>query len=323
MFTPRTEDAMIQPTLLVLAAGMGSRYGGLKQMDPVGPNEEAIIDYSIHDAKRAGFGKVVFVIRRAFEDAFRRTIAARYADDIPVDLAFQELDANTGGFDVPADRTKPWGTGHAVLVAADTIDGNFAVINADDFYGRQSYDIAAKYPHAHDPQQAADWCMVGYRLANTLSQHGGVSRGVCEIDDDGMLQRIVETHDIRRADGRIIAEDPADANLRITLADTQLVSMNFWAFTPAIFDHLATHFEQFLAAHGRQLKSEFYLPAVVNELVAQNQARVRVLACEQPWVGVTYRDDKPHVQQHIRQLIEAGVYPKTLRPNAGASGEAR
>lgn len=304
---------MTQPSLLVLAAGMGSRYGGLKQLDTVGPNGETIMDYSIFDARRAGFGKVVFVIRRDMEEAFHAAVGQRYADRIPVAYAFQELDALPQGFDVPDGRTKPWGTGHAILVARDFLNEPFAVINADDFYGQSGLAAAAEHlRNASDDQTVADYSMVGYRLSNTLSEHGSVSRGVCQVDEHQALKHVVETHEIRREGQHIRAADPTGGEQPIILTGDERVSMNLWGFTPSIFDHLEHQFTAFLRERGGEAKSEFYIPSVVNQLIQTGQARVAVQDCDASWIGVTFKEDKPRVQQRISAMIHDGVYASPL-----------
>ncbi len=309
---------MSEPTLLILAAGMGSRYGGLKQLDRVGPSGETIIDYSVFDARRAGFGKIVFVIRRDIEQAFREHIGHRVAEDIAIDYAYQELDDLPDGFTPPSERVKPWGTGHAVLAARDVIDEPFAVITADDFYGAEAHAAAAAYLRGAEDTDRADYCMAGYRLANTLSEFGGVSRGICRCDDDGRLDHVVETLGIEQREGRIHADDPHSDGHRISLTGDEIVSMTLWGFTPSIFGYLDSMFTEFLEARGGEAKSEFYLPFVVNKLIRTEQARVKVLDCNATWFGVTFRQDKPFVQQRIAELVEAGDYPSPLKqPNTG------
>ncbi len=300
----------MKPTLLILAAGMGSRYGGLKQVDPVGPNGEAIIDFSVFDAMRAGFGRLVFVIRRDIESAFRETIGRRFEDKLPVTYAFQELDALPAGYAPPANRTKPWGTGHAVLVAADLIREPFAAINADDFYGPASYRLLCDFL-VHTPDaEVANYAMVGFQLANTLSEAGGVSRGVCRCDDAGYLRHIQEQTNIEK--------DPAGARytdehgqLRVLSGQT-LVSMNMWGFHPSFFGHLGKGFVEFLDHSGQDPKSEYYLPAAVNDLVNTGQARVRVLSTPEAWCGITYQQDRHQVIHYLRSLIDNGTYPPRL-----------
>lgn len=304
---------MNPPTLLVLAAGMGTRYGGLKQLDTVGPHGETIIDYSLFDAQRAGFGKVVFIIRHAFERAFKDQMGDRYAREIPVAYAYQELDALPAGLTVPEGREKPWGTGHAIWTARRAIDEPFAVINADDFYSAEGFTAAADYLRRARDGERADYCMVGYKLENTLSEHGSVSRGICRRDDAGCMSHVIETHHIQRHDGVVQADDPTNDTQRIILTGSEVASMNLWGFTPSIFDHLESQFMTFYQQRGRELKSEFYIPFVVNELVQSDRARVRVLDCDAKWFGITYREDRAIAQQRVSQLIDAGVYPSPLR----------
>jgi NDP-sugar pyrophosphorylase family protein len=291
----------MSPTLLVLAAGMGSRYGGLKQIDPVGPSGETVLDYAVYDARRAGFGKVVFVIRKDFEALFREKIGARYAGKIAVDYVFQSLDALPAGATVPAGREKPWGTGHAVWCARDAVKENFAVINADDFYGADSFAQLGKFLGAARGPQFA---MVGFRIANTLSEHGAVSRGICVCDAAGNLVSITETHGITPAE--------VGAGLGKKFPGDQFVSMNCWGFTPALFGALDTQWREFLAARSGDLKAEFYLPGAVSEQIAHGQATVRVLPTASSWFGITYRDDKPRVTAAIAELVQRGEYPSSL-----------
>ncbi len=299
-----------RPTLLILAAGLGSRYGGLKQLDPIGLHGETIIDYSVFDAARAGFGKVVFVLRREIADAFAARVGSRAAVMIDVDYAFQDTGDLPAGVDPPAGRVKPWGTGHAVLAARHLITEPFAVITADDFYGRRAHETAAAFLGGLDDTGAADYGMVGYRLANTLSEFGGVSRGLCRVGGAGELERVVETLDIRRQAG--VIRGTADGR-EVTLSGEEIVSMTFWAFTPAVFGQLEALFAEFLRERLDEPAAEFYLPSAVNALVAGGRARVAVLDCDATWFGVTYRPDKPRVQRHLLDLIDAGVYPSPLR----------
>ena len=291
----------MQSTLLVMAAGMGSRYGGLKQLDAVGPGGETIIDYSIHDALRTGFTRLVFVIRRDIEAPFREAIGRKFEKRAAVAYVFQELDRLPTGFTVPTGRTKPWGTTHAILLAEEVIHEPFAAINADDFYGRDSFQVMADFLRAGGP----DYAMVGYTLRNTLSEHGSVSRGVCVCDPAGYLQAVTELTKIEKqgrgakAEGRMLTGD-------------EPVSMNFWGFTPALFPQLREHFGEFLRRSGDELKSECYIPTTVNELVASGAARVKVLRTPSSWFGVTYQEDKPRVTAGIRQLIARGDYPENL-----------
>jgi UTP-glucose-1-phosphate uridylyltransferase len=296
------------PTLLVLAAGMGSRYGGLKQIDPVGPGGETIIDYSIFDALRAGFGKVVFVIRKDIEDAFRETVGSRFEKRVNVDYVFQELNALPPKFSVPAGRTKPWGTTHAILAAAGAIHEPFAAINADDFYGAQGYRELA----GHFASGSQDYAMVGFILRNTLSDFGTVARGVCRVTGDDTLQTIVELLKIER-DGNGARNTDAEGNVT-KLSGDEPVSMNMWAFMPRVFDQLRERFEQFLERSGSDQKAECLIPTTVGDLVRDGEARVKVLRTNDSWFGVTYREDRPRVIESVRALISAGVYPEKLWP---------
>lgn len=297
---------MSKPTLLILAAGMGSRYGGLKQIDAVGPGGETIIDYSIYDAIRAGFGKLVFVIRRDIEQQFKEVVGTRFEKRIAVEYVFQELDALPAGYSVPAGRTKPWGTTHAILMAAAAIREQFAVINADDFYGAQSYRLLAQQLQT----DALDYTMVGFILRNTLSDYGSVARGVCSVDSGDFLQNVVELTKIERAGAG--AKDTSMAGQFTRLSGDETVSMNMWGFTPHVFDQLKEHFQRFLESNGSEAKSECYIPSTVNDLVMTGRARVKVLRTSDSWFGVTYREDRPRVVDSIRQMISRGDYPERL-----------
>ena len=297
---------MTEPTLLVLAAGMGSRYGGLKQIDPIGANGETIIDYSIYDAMRAGFGKVVFVIRRDIEEQFKQFVGSRFERKIAVEYAFQELDKLPAGFAVPPQRTKPWGTGHAILMAADAIRGPFAAINADDFYGAASFRVLAE----HLKSGSADFAMVGFVLRNTLSEFGSVARGVCKITPGGFLESVTETTKIERDGTGVHATGPDGQVLRLTGDET--VSMNMWGFVPSLFSELRGRFVEFLQKHGAEEKSEFYIPSAVNEMVQAKHAQVKVLRTPDSWFGVTYREDRPFVVKGIQELIARGDYPERM-----------
>ncbi|HEY1660866.1 MAG TPA: sugar phosphate nucleotidyltransferase [Verrucomicrobiae bacterium] len=296
----------MKPTLLVLAAGMGSRYGGLKQMEPVGPNGETIIDYSVFDALRAGFGRLVFVIRHDIEKQFREIVGARFEGKIPVEYAFQELDSLPPGFSVPAGRTKPWGTGHAILAAADIIREPFGVINADDFYGPNSFRILAQ----HLSSGTGDHAMVGYVLRNTLSDFGTVSRGVCEAEANGFLKGVTELTKIER-NGNAAKFIGADGKI-MPLTGDEIVSLNLWGFMPGFFGHLREQFTEFLKKSGREQTAEFYLPAAVNSLIAAGKEHCRVLKTPDSWLGVTYREDRPAVVAGIGRLVTQGVYPGKL-----------
>jgi hypothetical protein len=285
---------------------MGSRYGGLKQMDPVGPHGATIIDYSVYDALQAGFNKLVFVIRRDIEAAFRDAVGRRFEPHVAVHYVFQELSALPAGFDLPAGRLKPWGTGHAVLMAADVVQEPFAVINADDFYGAHSFQLLADHLATDTPDSA----MAGFVLRNTLSEFGAVARGVCRVAADGFLEEIRELTGIEKEGEAARYADGAGV-LR-TLTGDELVSMNMWGFHPALFAALREQFITFLASHGNQLKSEFYIPTVVNTLIQGGAGRVRVLPTRASWFGVTYREDRPFVLGGIRKLIEQRAYPEKL-----------
>lgn len=301
----------MKPTLLVLAAGMGSRYGGLKQIDPMGPHGETVLDYSVYDAIRAGFGKVVFIIREDFADAFREGIGARFADRIEVDYVFQRLDDLPAGFGVPEGREKPWGTAHAVRAARHAVSGHFAVINADDFYGQDAYQRAAAFFDSLPGDASGAMAMVGYPLENTLSDHGHVNRGVCRIDEGGFLSNVEEYLDIEREADGAVRGNALDGKRHIVPEGT-LVSMNFWAFGPAFFMQLEEGFTRFLHEAGSQLKSECYIPTVVDQLIHSGHAQCMVLRTTSQWFGVTYPADKPFVVESIRKLIAAGEYPEKL-----------
>lgn len=298
----------MKPTLLVLAAGMGSRYGALKQMDGVGPNNEAILDYSIYDAKRAGFGKVVFVIRKDFAEAFEKVNnTERFG--IPVEYVYQSIDALPEGYSVPEGREKPWGTCHAVLMAADTIKEPFAVINADDFYGKEAYEVMAKYLTECEGKRGA-YSMVAYKLRNTLSEFGTVSRGVCTQDENNYLRTIVERTSIAKTEnGAAFTDEEGSHPLDL---DT-LVSMNFFGFTPDFFEHSKEGFKQFLEGPAQtNIKAEFFIPLMVNTLINSGEAKLRVLSSDAAWFGVTYKEDKPDVVAKVQSLIDRGVYPNQL-----------
>jgi NDP-sugar pyrophosphorylase family protein len=297
---------MTSPALLVLAAGMGTRYGGLKQIDPVGPGRETILDYSIYDALRAGFGKVVFVIRKEIEQPFRQIIGARFDKRIAVEYVFQELCNLPSGFAAPIGRTKPWGTAHAVLAASGAIHEPFVVINADDFYGAESYRLLAH----HLQSGTVDYAMAGFVLRNTLSDFGAVARGICQVSGDNFLQRVVELTGIER-DGECVKNTDAAGHVTRLTGD-EVVSMNMWGFTPSVFAQLQEYFEKFLEQSGSDLRLECYLPSAVNESLLTGRARVKVLHTKDAWFGVTHRDDHPRVVKSIRRLIEGGYYPERL-----------
>ena len=298
----------MKPTLFILAAGMGSRYGGLKQMDGLGPNGEAILDYSVYDALRAGFGKIVFVIRKDFEDDFRRVVLSKYEGKVQCEICFQSVDKVPAGCTYNTERTKPWGTNHAVLMGKDLIHEPFAVINADDFYGKESFQVLADFLCSVEGKKG-EYCMVGYRVCNTLSENGSVSRGVCTTDAQGHLTDVVERTKIEDKNGTIVfTENDVDT----PLDPHTPVSMNMWGFTPEYFEYSEKAFKDFLAAHGQELKSEFYIPTLVNDLILAGKATCKVLDTPSKWFGVTYAEDRPQVVMKINQLIKEGVYPSKL-----------
>jgi dTDP-glucose pyrophosphorylase len=296
-----------KPALLVLAAGIGSRYGGLKQMDQVGPCGEAIMDYSIYDAIRAGIEKIVFVIREEMYKDFHEVIGSRLERRVMIDYAFQELSMIPEGFVCPPDRKKPWGTGHAILIAREKIDEPFIVINADDFYGAGSYDTIARFLENSSDNEYA---MVGFKLENTLSDYGQVARGVCKTDQDSYLESIVELTNIEKDNQKIFYT--GQGGKRIPLSGNEDVSMNIWGFHPNVFDFLRESFSRFLHQESSNPKSEHYIPTLIHELLEAKKATVKVLHSTDSWFGVTYREDKPMVVNKIRELINQGVYPESL-----------
>lgn len=302
----------MRPTLFVLAAGMGSRYGGLKQLDGLGPNGETIMDYSIFDAIRGGFGKVVFVIRKDFEEAFRDKVLSKYEGHIPTELVFQSLDDLPEGFRCPEGRQKPWGTNHAVLMGKDVIREPFAVINADDFYGRDTFAVIGKYLSSLPADAHDDYCMVGFRVGNTLSDSGSVARGICSTDADGHLTTVVERTEIMRVDGPVCYKD--EKGEWVSVADNTPVSMNVWGFTPDYFAHSEAYFKEFLAdpANIGNLKAEFFIPLMVNKLIGDKTSTVKVLDTTSHWFGVTYAADRQGVVDKIQALVDAGEYPAKL-----------
>ena len=297
----------MKPTLVVLAAGLGSRYGGLKQMDGVGPSGETIIDYSIFDALRAGFGRVVFIIRRDIEADFREVFLGKLAGKIAVDFVFQELTDLPAGFQCPADRRKPWGTAHAVLAAAPKVREPFAVINADDFYGRSGFRAVVDFLRGAGPNQYA---VVGYGLRSTLSEYGSVARGVCEVDGTGYMSGIVERTQIEKTVEGIFYHH-ADGR-KTPLPEETVVSMNFWGFMPGCFDYTRREFSHFLGENIHNPKSEMYIPLVVNTLIKSGEATVKVLPTHDQWFGVTYKEDRPRVMAELEKLVAAGEYPRSL-----------
>lgn len=299
----------MKPTLFILAAGMGSRYGGLKQLDGLGPNGETIMDYSVYDAVRAGFGKVVFVIRKSFEADFRRIVLKKYEGIVETEVVFQELDILPKGYTLNPKRVKPWGTNHAVMMGKDVIKEPFAVINADDFYGRESFEVMAEFLRNAEGKRH-EYSMVGYRVGNTLSDSGSVARGVCSVDEKDNLETIVERTSIIRKEGKIVFLD--EDGKEQTLQENTPVSMNFWGFTPEYFQYSEEMFVDFLKKHGNELKSEFFIPMVVNNLIVSGTATCKVLDTSAKWFGVTYADDRQSVVDKINQLIADGIYPKKL-----------
>jgi len=300
----------MKPTLLILAAGVGSRYGGLKQLDRIGPNGETLLDYSIYDAVQSGFGKVVFVIKESLEAGFKEMFINRLSDHIEVDYVFQEIWMVPEGILVPDERQKPWGTGHAVLMAADRINGPFAVINADDFYGRKAYKVLADYYSGWTTARENDYCMVGYRLDKTLSEFGSVSRGVCKINEKRQLVDVIERTSIEKKDGLVVYREGTEPP--VTIPPDSVVSMNCWGFTPSFFGYLRTGFEAFISKNYENLKAEMYIPSVVNELIKGGKAGVEVLSCDEQWFGMTYQEDRAFVVDSLRDLIRKGVYPQKL-----------
>jgi len=285
-------------TLVVMAAGMGSRFGGLKQMEPIGPNGEVLLDFSVYDAVKAGFTKVVFVIKHAIEADFKDLVGKRIAKRVKVDYVFQETDALPEGFTCPADRTKPWGTAHAILCCKDVVKEPFAVVNADDYYGRSAFCDIAEFLK-QDPN---DYCMVGFRLVNTLTENGYVSRGVCETEN-GILKSVTERTKI--VDCKYTEDDGATWT---ELSPDTIVSMNLWGFNKDIFAYIEEGFKNFLSNRINEPKSEYYLPSVVSELIEGNKKQVKMLVAEDKWYGVTYKEDKQMVVEAIGKMVDAGLY---------------
>ncbi len=303
---------MSKPTLIVMAAGIGRRYGGLKQIDPVGPRGEIIIDYSIYDALNAGFGKVVFVIKKDIEEAFRERVGKTIEKQCETTYVFQQVEDVPEGFEVPPDRQKPWGTGHATLSCRSVVHSPFAVINSDDFYGRSSYQTLCNYlKNAQDRDGVYDYCMVGYVLENTLTEHGHVARGVCTVSQDGYLAEVHERTRIEKFGE--VAKYTEDSENWIEMPKGSVVSMNMWGFTLSLFSELEVRFPQFLQKNSDNIqKAEYFLPDVVGDLLKEKKATVKVLATNERWFGITYQQDKPRVKQAIRDLIRRGVYPENL-----------
>lgn len=299
----------MKPTLFVLAAGMGSRYGGLKQLDGLGPNGETIMDYSIYDAIKAGFAKIVFVIRESFEADFRAVVVDKFKNLIDVEIVFQEITKVPEGSSYNPEREKPWGTNHAVLMGKDVIKEPFAVINADDFYGQESFAILADFLRSVEGKKN-EYCMIGYRVGNTLSESGSVSRGVCVVDTNNYLLNVVERTHIEEKGGDIIYID--EKSEEVSLSENTPVSMNMWGFTPDYFDYSWEYFKEFLAENGDKLKSEYYIPLAVNNLIVEKRATCKVLDTPSKWFGVTYAEDRPQVVLKINELVRKGVYPNKL-----------
>ena len=300
----------MKPTLFVLAAGMGSRYGGLKQLDGLGPHGETIMDYSIYDAIHAGFGKVVFVIRKDFEDDFRSKILSKYEGHIPVEVVFQSTQDLPEGFTCPAGRTKPWGTNHALLMGRNVIKEPFAIINSDDYYGRNSFEVMARELSNLPEGSKHNYSMLGFKVGNTMSESGSVSRGVCETVD-GYLTGIVERTSIAYDENHNIFFDDEQGH-SVQLAPDTPVSMNFWGFTPDYFDYSEQAFVEFLKAHINEPKSEFFIPTVVNRLISEKKARVKVLKTDSKWFGVTYSADRQGVVDKFAALHDSGFYPDSM-----------
>jgi hypothetical protein len=296
----------MSPTLLILAAGIGSRYGGLKQADGVGPSGEAILDYSIYDAMRAGFGKVVFVIRRDIEDDMKRIFFDKWSGKIEIDYVFQELDHLPNGFMPPEGRVKPWGTGHAIWVARDKVREPFCVINADDFYGRGAYQLAAAFQSDLDNLLNSRYCLIGYILKNSLSEHGFVSRAECRIDANGLLSFVKERTRIKREGINVFYED--ENGNRLIIDENTVVSMNIWGFMPSVFDYLETGLVKFLQENAFSLKAEFFIPDLIDDLIKTGKVDVPVLRTDEKWFGMTYIEDREMVCARLAELVRQGVY---------------
>ena len=300
----------MKPTLLILAAGIGSRYGSLKQIDKLGPSDERIIDYSVFDAKKAGFGKVIFVIRKDIEKEFNEVFIKHLSRYIEIDYVFQELDNLPPGLVCPKERIKPWGTCHAVIVAASKIKEPFTVINADDFYGFEAFESVARFLEQGSTIQSHEYCMVGYKLKNTLSEHGLVSRGVCETDSENYLIKITERTQIGKKDGDIFFKDQSGND--ILLHEDTIISMNCWGFTPSFFPIAEKMFEEFMITNIQNPKAEFYIPLVIDDIVKKKTGTVKVLDCNAKWFGVTYQEDKPMVISNLKEYTKRGLYPAPI-----------
>jgi len=299
----------MKPSLLILAAGIGSRYGSLKQIDKFGPSGESLIDYSIFDAIKAGFQKATFIINKSMEKEFQEILVKRFQEKIEVHYIFQEIEDIPERIQVTARREKPWGTAQAVLLAAPRIKESFAVINADDFYGANSFKIIFSYLSSLE-REDKNYCLVGFRLSKTLSEHGHVARAICELDEEGYLKSIVERTRILKIQGKIVYQDEKDD--LIPIQGDPIVSTNFMGFTPSVFSHLDFYFDKFIQEHSQDPKAELYLPNVLNEIISKNKARVKVLRSGESWFGVTYKEDKAFVAQNIQGLVHRGIYPANL-----------
>ncbi|MEO7120725.1 MAG: sugar phosphate nucleotidyltransferase [Ginsengibacter sp.] len=297
----------MKPTLLILAAGMGSRYGGIKQMDSFGPSGETIIDYSIYDAIQSGFGKIVFVIRKDFAENFKNIFESKLKGKIETDYVMQEMESYIDGFEMPVKRTKPWGTAHAVLCAKDSINEPFAVINADDFYGRDAFEKAADF--LKTGVSARLWCIIGYQLSKTLSENGTVSRGVCQVDAEGNLVSIAERVKIYPEENKIVYEEN---DVKTELPPNTPVSMNFWGFHPDAFDYIQKLFQNFLKENGDKPKAEFFIPIVGDAFIKDGDGKIKVITTSSQWFGVTYKEDAPAVKASIVKLVDSGAYPNKL-----------
>lgn len=298
----------MKPTLFILAAGMGSRYSGLKQLDGLGPSGETIMDYSVYDALRAGFGKIVFVIRHDFEQEFRDKIISKYEGHVPVEVVFQDINTLPEGFSPNPERSKPWGTNHAVLMGKEAIREPFGVINADDYYGADSFRILGDFLRSVKDRKNS-YCMIGFNIENTLSENGGVSRGLCEVDSDGFLSGVKECHGIERKEGRLIQVEEGE---NVPFPENASVSMNMWGFTPDYFDYSEKAFVEFLKEHGNDLKTEFYIPSVVNDLINNGTVTLKVEQTPNRWFGVTYAADREATVAQFKKLVEEGLYPTPL-----------
>jgi len=297
----------MKPTLLILAAGMGSRYGGNKQMDAFGPNGETIIDYSIYDAIRSGFGKVVFIIRESFAEEFMNQFEPKLKGKIKTEYVMQEMDSFIESFEFPEDRKKPWGTAHAVLCAKDVIHEPFAVINADDYYGRDGFEKAVKF--LNEEVSPEKYCVIGYQLSKTISENGSVSRGVCEVDFEGNLIGIHERTKVFPEGGKIFY---TESQINVPMPPDTPVSMNFWGFDPNVFDYIQKLFIKFLQENANNPKAEFFIPTIVDAYINEGKGKIKVIPTSSQWFGVTYKEDAPNVKESIQALIEAGVYPEHL-----------